>query len=260
MSSDTKNASPSPLFLLGLSRTGSTSLEKALRMLGYNEVFSMDRLATDRAGDCAAWIHALEVKYSDRGVFEKQDWANLVGGFDVVRGLPAAAFAPEIIAAFPNSKVILTTRDVDSWYTSCMRTIRWRATDPVLRWLSKLDWQSSSLYQTLFRTTQDSLYRGDFEKHGKEIFMKHNDDVRSLVSKDLLLEYQVQQGWRPLCEFLDTDIPSCDFPRGNDPAAFRSAARKRDRAVAFRLLTQASLVGMGACLLFGAARWTIRRL
>lgn len=29
---------------------------------------------------------------------------------------PAIAFAPELIATYPNAKVILTNRDVDSWH------------------------------------------------------------------------------------------------------------------------------------------------
>lgn len=29
---------------------------------------------------------------------------------------PACAFAKELIEAYPNAKVILTTRDVDSWH------------------------------------------------------------------------------------------------------------------------------------------------
>lgn len=138
--------------------------------------------------------------------------------------------------------------------SSCLKTIRWRATDPVLRWLSRLDWQSSSQYQTLFRGVQDSLYRGDFELNGKRIFAQHNEEVRSLVREDLLLEYRVQQGWDPLCEFLGKAVPQVTFPRGNDPAAFRKSARRRDTAVALRLLGQMALLGAGSFVLVMMAR------
>jgi len=40
--------------------------------------------------------------------------------------------------------------------------------------------------------------------------------VRELVPKDKLLEYNVKQGWEPLCEFLEiADCPNTPFPRTN---------------------------------------------
>jgi len=251
-------ATSSPLFLLGLSRTGSTSVEKALKNLGYKNVYSMDRLAKDHANDCTTWLRALEVKYGSGNInIQKEEWEQLLDGFDVVRGLPAAAFAPELIAAFPNSKVILSTRNVDSWYSSCLQTIRWRVKDPVLRWLSRVDWQSSNQYQALFSSVQDSLYEGNFEKNGKRVFTEHNERVRTLVRRDLLLEYHVQQGWGPLCSFLEKDVPNTEFPRGNDPEAFKKSARQRDRAVLRRVLAHMALLGAGALVLVKVARWLL---
>lgn len=34
----------------------------------------------------------------------------------VVSDFPAVSFAPELIQAYPEAKVILTNRDVDDWY------------------------------------------------------------------------------------------------------------------------------------------------
>jgi hypothetical protein len=38
-----------------------------------------------------------------------------------------------LIEAYPEAKIIITTRDVDSWHNSVMKTVNWRATDPELK-------------------------------------------------------------------------------------------------------------------------------
>jgi hypothetical protein len=39
--------------------------------------------------------------------------------------------------------------------------------------------------------------------------------IRGLVSKERLLEWTVQEGWEPLCRFLDKDVPDEPFPHVN---------------------------------------------
>ena len=34
------------------------------------------------------------------------------------------------------------------------------------------------------------------------------------------MEFQVQEGWKPLCDFLNFDAPNEDFPRVNDATQF----------------------------------------
>lgn len=47
-------------------------------------------------------------------------------------------------------------------------------------------------------------------------FLDHYDHVRSIVPKENLLEFQPQEGWEPLCEFLGKEIPEEPFPHIND--------------------------------------------
>ena len=46
-------------------------------------------------------------------------------------------------------------------------------------------------------------------------FERHTAEVRRTIPKDRLLVFEVAQGWKPLCEFLDVPIPSVPFPRLN---------------------------------------------
>ena len=70
------------------------------------------------------------------------------------------------------------------------------------------------------------FYEGDFEKNGKRIYHEHNDKIRSLVASDRLLEYHIQEGWKPLCEFLGIEQPKEAFPRENDAGRFRQRFRR----------------------------------
>jgi hypothetical protein len=39
--------------------------------------------------------------------------------------------------------------------------------------------------------------------------------IRGLVPAEKLLEWSVEDGWEPLCKFLDKDVPKEDFPHAN---------------------------------------------
>ncbi len=53
-----------------------------------------------------------------------------------------------------------------------------------------------------------------------DAFSAHNEAVRSAVPASQLLVYQVKDGWKPLCGFLGTPVPSEPFPRTNDRSEF----------------------------------------
>jgi hypothetical protein len=46
-------------------------------------------------------------------------------------------------------------------------------------------------------------------------FERHSAEVRRTIPKGRLLEFEVAQGWDPLCEFLGVPVPSKPFPRLN---------------------------------------------
>jgi hypothetical protein len=63
--------------------------------------------------------------------------------------------------------------------------------------------------------------------------------VRRTVPADRLLDYRVQEGWEPLCRFLDVKVPDEPFPRvnlgdnllSNIRTAMRMAATQNGAAV-----------------------------
>lgn len=49
---------------------------------------------------------------------------------------------------------------------------------------------------------------------------EHCNMIRGLVPKDRLLEWCVEDGWKPLCEFLGKPEPNTTFPHVNTAAGF----------------------------------------
>jgi len=47
-------------------------------------------------------------------------------------------------------------------------------------------------------------------------YQVHYNNVRKAVPPERLLEYNVKQGWEPLCEFLKVPVPNVPFPHVND--------------------------------------------
>ena len=46
----------------------------------------------------------------------------------------------------------------------------------------------------------------------KEGYKRHNQHIRDIVPKNRLLVFDPKDGWEPLCDFLDKDVPNEPFP------------------------------------------------
>ncbi|KAF4963648.1 hypothetical protein FSARC_8353 [Fusarium sarcochroum] len=93
--SDIANPSSKPMQVLslGLPRTGSASIAKALTMLGYKDVYH--------------GIEAMESPSHWSLPFTREEWDELWGHCEAVTDV-GSAFAPQLIEAYPDAKVILT--------------------------------------------------------------------------------------------------------------------------------------------------------
>lgn len=50
--------------------------------------------------------------------------------------------------------------------------------------------------------------------------------IRGLVPKERLLEWTVDEGWAPICRFLEKEIPEEPFPHVNDAAGFKGREKQ----------------------------------
>ena len=104
------NSSQSKVFGIGLSKTGTTSLARALEILGYN---TRDYLGVTRysPGDLTS-IDLDEVNAND-----------------AFTDTPIPSFYRELDKMYPGSKFILTVRDMDGWLKSCKKQFTQKLAD-----------------------------------------------------------------------------------------------------------------------------------
>ena len=73
-------------------------------------------------------------------------------------------------------------------------------------------------------------------------YARWNAAVREYVPADRLLEFNVKQGWAPLCDFLGVPVPAGEFPRVNDAASMHRIIRAGNAfLVAFGALLSVAL-------------------
>ncbi|KAJ7174096.1 hypothetical protein C8R43DRAFT_873670 [Mycena crocata] len=179
-----------------------------------------------------------------------------------VSDIPHILFAEELIALYPEAKVILTNRSAESWCKSFQATVvegpmKSNLAQTLMAWLDPaLSAKSIYLGQLCFAL----LFKTDVitEAVAKEGFLAHYEEIRRLTPPSRLLEFEVAQGWEPLCKFLGKEIPKTEFPRVNDTAQLNKHLAAGRRKVLWKL---APLV-MGPLLAVTAAAtiaYAIRR-
>ena len=202
----------------GLPRTGTLSQKVALDILGLGPCYHMVNVIGDL--DLAPqWRRALA---------GDPQWESIFDGFNATVDWPGSFFYQELVDAYPDAKVLLSVRDSESWTRSMRETI-WgvlygdilirhlssarSAIDP--KWRDYIElmsemWQRSGLLQGE-NTTAESMATA---------MERYHDEVQRSVPPDRLLVWSVSEGWEPLCEFLDVQVPEIPFPHLNDANEF----------------------------------------
>jgi hypothetical protein len=71
------------------------------------------------------------------------------------------------------------------------------------------------------------------------VYQQHYDSVRAAAAelKMPLLEYRIQEGWGPLCQFLGREMPCKPFPTGNTKSETHARIQSLINMEIRRLLT-----------------------
>jgi hypothetical protein len=249
-----KRKEPMQILAVGISRSATESLREALHVLGFNHTFhGFDTILPPSSLE--AIYRLLQKKYNtapkhgETNKLTAEDFDTVLSDCVGVSDLFAAEFAPELIAAYPNAKVILNTRqDIDSWYTSMQQTMGYFDKNPA-DWDWVKSWFNADLFwirQTMCRTMMPRFFRGSFAANGKWVYEQHVAMVRGLgLPQDRLLEWSVGDGWEPLCRFLNKDIPQEAFPNGNPPKAWAERIATSMQAHHERALRNMFIFGAG---------------
>ena len=191
----------------GIGRTGTYSLKLAINQLGLGPCHHMEEVLHNMPLQVPLWAAALN---------GAADWQSIYDGYPSAVDWPTAGFFGELYAAYPSAKFVLTLRSPESWADSFGGTIyqllagREQAPPEMRDWLKM---SAGVIAKTGF---PDGLDRDGLIA----AFVAHNDAVRATIPAGQLLEFEVRQGWGPLCEFLGVPVPDESFPRTNHREEF----------------------------------------
>ncbi len=180
-------------------------------------------------------------------------WEQVFSNYTAAVDNPACCVWRELMHAYPDAKVLLTVhpRGADAWYESTIETIyftesMWQF--KVLRFATPFGRKFGDMCHKLI---WERSHQGTMADRRKAIdrYHQHIAEVRENVPADRLLEFSVDQGWRPLCEFLGVPVPESEFPNVNDRPAIKKTLKKLTRG-AYVILGLGSL-GL-ASLVYGA--------
>lgn len=200
--------------------------------------------------DAVMWKEAFQGKYYGGKKFTREDWDQLLGHVEAITDFPGAVFVEELTEAYPDAKVVLTLRDVDDWMGSMRKTIMKQAYSPLATLMGWIDPVCFGEGNRMCRMGFKGLFKGDFERNGRQAFLDHYDHVRRVVPADNLLEWSPKEGWEPLCKFLEQPIPSTPFPKSNEAAIFQQKSATVIRDSFTRFFKKVTVFGAGVTAAF----------
>ncbi|KAI0475544.1 hypothetical protein GGR56DRAFT_675665 [Xylariaceae sp. FL0804] len=238
---------PMKVIVCSLPRTGTSSMKLALQQLGIHDVYHMTTYV-DSPEDYKLWEAAVNAKKNGKNI-SRAEWDQLLGACQAVVDAPGGYFAVELAEAYPEAKVVILNRDPEKWYVSIsntvQRVIRLRASVEYLEWLLR-PWtpvQGSAIIRLGNLIAKSGVGLGAYGKaETLAFFRRYYADCRAKIPAHRRIEFQVQDGWAPLCRHLGVEAPgeasgpggewrTAPFPRVNDTDAFGARVAEIQRSV-----------------------------
>lgn len=228
----------------GFGRTGTLSTYTALNQLGFPCYHMLEVIENkENKGHLDFWC---KVGRSPAGV--QHDWDKVLSKYTATIDNPACCVWKELLVANPDAKVLLTLhpRGADAWYESTLDTI----------YFTEKLWQVKllALFIPFMRKMSDMSHHLIWERNHKgsmkdrasaiAYYEQYAKDVQSSVQEDRLLVFSVDQGWEPLCQFLDVPVPDAPFPQVNDRAEVK-------KLIGGLIVTGYVTLAIGAALVLG---------
>ncbi|HEY3303570.1 MAG TPA: sulfotransferase [Candidatus Binatia bacterium] len=165
------------IFAIGLSKTGTTSLHQAFKDLGFLSK------------------HFPKVPEIFAGQFRCFDTIDAASDISIV------PYYPQLDAAYPDSKFVLTVRDIDDWLQS------------MEKWWRRERKPTEYMIQVRLAVYGVHIFHAGRLKY---VYEKHLADVEKFFAdrpRDLLkMNICAGEGWEKLCPFLNKPMPGTGFP------------------------------------------------
>ena len=185
----------------GFGRTGTDSLREALNLLGFGPCHHMFEVGANpvQKERWRAFVQGAPA-----------DWPSLFEGYGSCVDWPSAHYWMELVAFYPDAKVILTWRTAESWWESFSTTI--------LQVISTSE-ERESLGVAL---VAEQVFGGrpDDRDHAIARYEANVAEVLATVPAERLLVHRLGDGWEPLCAHLGVPVPEVPYPSRNAKDAF----------------------------------------
>ena len=196
----------------GLGRTGTHSLKLGLEKLLGAPCYHMAEVF-ERPQDVPVWHQA--------ALGNMPDWDKFLAGYAAEVDWPSSAFWDELSQAYPESLILLSVRDPESWWESASQTIFGGISGAAERnpeWFEMIKALFTSRFTADLQNKQACI----------DAFNRHNDHVIKTAPKDRLLVWQAKEGYEPICRRLGLPAPEEPFPRSNSKEEFLARLASRD--------------------------------
>jgi len=176
-------ANKTKIFGLGFPRTGTTSLNNALKLLGFKSKHHPINLYT----------------FLDDSYLEK---------YDAFVDSPIPLIYKKLDRKFPGSKFILTTRSLDSW----LESMEWFYNHGSAKWNTS---------EIIYRYRREFLGTEKFNKEilKKKYIDFHNDVMNYFAKREedlLVIKVEDKEKYKNLCEFLGIEEVDIEYPKSNE--------------------------------------------
>jgi len=194
----------------GFGRTGTKSLKDALELIGFGPCHHMY--------ECVG--HPEQVPHWQAIAAGKPvNWDEVFAGYKSQVDWPGAHVWRELSIAYPQAKVVHSTRPAEQWWASFSKTIGKLF---VTYKNMPLPPHITAMMDAAFEMIGNQTFKGGIgiKEQAIAAFNQREKDVRAAIPADRLLVFNVAEGWEPLCRFLKVPVPSEPFPHQNVQADF----------------------------------------
>ena len=182
------------VFGIGMFKTGTTSLEYALRILGFNHINNLTFFNGKPFDYSSKNIENVKNDY-DYESFSKEEINKLklaIDSYNAFSDHPWMWFFKKAYEIHPSGKFILTTRKDEETLANSDYNY----------------WIANGVDENEIPNKEDFIYR----------YKKHNDEVRKYFkgnSNFIEICFENGDGWEEICNFLELPVPEIDFPHMN---------------------------------------------
>jgi hypothetical protein len=190
----------------GFGRTGTDSMREALNMLGFGPCHHMFEVTNNPV---------MKARWREFMVTDRPDWDALFEGYNSCVDWPAAHYWRELIAVYPEAKVILTWRPAADWWVSFSNTI--------LNFTRTMDDPAATGVKIVEKTfgTLDVTREVAIAAYEANVAA-----VKAEVPAERLLVHSLGDGWAPLCRFLGVPVPDAPYPSRNSTAEITERVKR----------------------------------